>query len=222
VDRVICISQFTADEVLTLLRLPPDKISVVYNGCEFHPEEALPAEQAPDFQVPSEFFLFVGSLEPGKNLSLLIQVYRLAEKERIALPPLVVVGARWCGLTNEGQPPPGWHYLGRQPDSVLIYLFRRAMALVFPSKYEGFGLPVAEAMALGCPVICSPVASLPEVGGKAALFTELNVRAYFLAMQKVTKDASLRDELKRHGLKQSAKFSWNRCAEETLGVYRQA
>lgn len=222
VDRVICISRFTADEALTLLRLPHDKIEVVYNGCEFHPDEVQPAEQAPDFQVPSEFFLFVGSLEPGKNLSLLNQVYRLAEKERIALPPLMVVGARWCGLATEGQPPDGWHYLGRQPDAVLIYLFRRAMALLFPSKYEGFGLPVAEAMALGCPVICSALTSLPEVGGNAALFTELNVRAYFQAMQKVAKDASLRDELMRRGLEQSVKFSWKRCAEETLSIYRQA
>ena len=221
-DRIICISRFTADEAMALLNLPPQKLEVVYNGCEFHPDEGLPDEQPPSSRVPGEFFLFVGSLEPGKNLSLLKHVYSLAEKDSVALPPLVVVGARWSGVATEGQPPADWLYLGRQPDAVLVYLFRRALALVFPSKYEGFGLPVAEAMALGCPVICSPVASLPEVGGKAAVFAELNAGAYLAAMQTITRDVQLHEEVARRGLQQAAQFSWKRCAQETLQIYQEA
>src|SRR5947207_7675671 len=90
VDRVICISQFTADEALALLKLPHHKLEVIYNGCEFHPDEGSPAELPPPCRVPCEYFLFVGSLEPGKNLALLNQVYSLAEKKGIKLPALVI------------------------------------------------------------------------------------------------------------------------------------
>ncbi len=220
-DRVICISRFTADEAMQLIGLPASKIEVVPNGCDFHPDETPPAEQRPGFAVPPEFFLFVGSLEPGKNLALLRDAYQLAAGAGQALPPLLIVGARWEGVGTEGQPPAGWQYLGRQPDEVLVHLYRRALALVFPSKYEGFGLPVAEAMALGCGVICSPVASLPEVGGDAALFCEMSPAAYFKGMQQVSQDTALRERLVAAGRQQARKFSWARCAAETVAVYHQ-
>jgi len=219
-DRVICISRFTADEAMQLLGLPAARIEVVYNGCDFHPDEPAPAEQPPDFKLPSEYFLFVGSLEPGKNLALLNAAYQMAAAQSRALPPLVIVGARWAGVATEGAPPENWIYLGRQPDAVLVHLYRRALALVFPSKYEGFGLPVAEAMALGCPVICSPVASLPEVGGTAAYFVELSTAAYVAAMLRVGRDSGWRDELVEKGRQQAQKFSWLRCAAQTVETYR--
>ena len=221
-QRVICISQFTADEAIQLLGLSPSKIEIVYNGCDFHPLETPPAEAIPEFAVPSEFFLFVGSLEPGKNLSLLREAYALAARQGNRLPPLMIVGARWEGVAGEGQPPMDWHYLGRQPDAVLVHLYRRALALVFPSKYEGFGLPVAEAMALGCPALCGPVASLPEVGGDAALYAELTADAFCQAMLRLAGDESLRREMTAKGREQVKKFSWKKCAEQTAAVYRQA
>ena len=220
VDQVICISRFTAEEAMALLNLPASRFTVVYNGCEFHPSQPPPAEAKPGFPVPDEYFLFVGSLEPGKNLALLKKVYALAENENQLLPPLLIVGARWEGVGHEGPPPQGWHYLGRQPDEVLAYLYRRATGLVFPSKYEGFGLPVVEAMALGCPVVCSPVASLPEVGGAAALFTDMTPEAYFKSMRQVSREAGLRDDLIQKGVAQAARFSWDICAREVLEVYR--
>jgi alpha-1,3-rhamnosyl/mannosyltransferase len=218
-DRIICISRFTADEAMALLNLPAKKLAVIHNGCDFHPDES-PAEIKPGFDVPADFFLFVGSLEPGKNLALLKQVYALAGAEGRVLPPLLVVGARWEGVGNEGAPPKDWHYAGRQPDAALVYLYRHARALVFPSQYEGFGLPVAEAMALGCPVICSPVASLPEVGGDAAMFTEMTPAAYLNAMLRLNRDSGLRAELVEKGFAQAAKFSWKKCAGEVLDTYR--
>jgi len=219
-DRVICISRFTAEEAMALLNLPAAKLVVVHNGCEFHPSEPAPAEAKPDFTVPNEYFLFVGSLEPGKNLALLREVYALAESRNQVLPPLLIVGARWEGVGHEGPPPKGWHYLGRLSDQVLVYLYRHATALAFPSKYEGFGLPLVEAMALGCPVICSPVASLTEVGGEAALFTDMRPEAYLNAMRRVIREAGVRDELIARGFPQAAKFSWKKCAAEVLEVYR--
>jgi glycosyltransferase involved in cell wall biosynthesis len=221
-DRVICISRFVAEEGIHLLGISPSKIDVVYNGCEFHPSESPPPEQKPDFPVPAEFFLFVGSIEPGKNLSLLRAVYQLAEERSHRLPPLLIVGTRWLGVRNEGQPPSGWHYLGRQPDEVLVYLYRRASALIFPSKYEGFGLPVVEAMSLGCPVVCSPVASLQEVGGDAALFCKLQPDAYLDAIKRLSTEIGLREALVENGYRQARQFSWRRCAEETAEVYRSA
>jgi glycosyltransferase involved in cell wall biosynthesis len=219
-DQVICISRFTAEEAMALLNLPAARFIVVHNGCEFHPSEPVPLEAKPDFSLPNEYFLFVGSLEPGKNLALLKQVYALAESRKLLLPPLLIVGARWEGVGHEGRPPKGWHYLGRLPDQVLVYLYRHAAALVFPSKYEGFGLPVVEAMSLRCPVICSPVASLAEVGGAAALFAEMTPDAYLKCMRQVSCEGGLRGELIEKGLTQAAKFSWDKCASEVLEVYR--
>ena len=222
VDRVICISRFTADEAMALLGLPADKLEVVPNGGDFHPGESAPPEQTPDFAVPDEFFLFVGSLEPGKNLALLKECYRLAATEGKTLPPLLIIGARWAGVGTEGQPPAGWHYLGRQPDGVLVYLYRRALALAFPSKYEGFGLPLVEAMALGCPVICSPVASLPEVGGKAVFWSELTPQAYLSGLLELSRNPALRSDLVAAGRSQAAQFTWQRCAQGVAEVYRHA
>jgi alpha-1,3-rhamnosyl/mannosyltransferase len=219
-DRIICVSRFTAQEAMSLLGVATSKLEVVHNGCDFHPSETPPKEQAPDFQVPERFYLFVGSLEPGKNLALLKKVYSLADEARRRLPALLIAGARWLGVAGEGTPPPGWRYLGRPPDDVLVYLYRRALALVFPSKYEGFGLPVAEAMSLGCPVICSRTASLPEVGGNAVCYAEMDPASYLGAMERVAQDGSFRRELQERGLGQAAQFSWRRCASETVRVYQ--
>ncbi len=217
-DRVICVSQFTANEALRLLGLATEKIEVIYNGCDFSGREEVP-ESSPAEPAADEFFLFVGSLEPGKNLSLLRGAYLLAEDTGKPLPPLLVAGSRWEGVPREDLPPAAWRFLGRVTDDELVYLYRRAQALVFPSKYEGFGLPVIEAMALGCPVICSEVASLPEVAGEAAVYTEQTPQAYLQAMRSVLGDEGLRKEKADQGKIQSRRFTWARAARQTLDVY---
>ena len=214
-DRVICISRFTADEAVALLDLPASKIEVVHNGFDALPETS----EVPAFEVPPEFFLFVGSLEPGKNLSLLRVSYLMAESEGKPLPPLMIVGARWEGVARESAAPKNWHYLGRQSDGVLVHLYRRALALAFPSKYEGFGLPVLEAMAAGCPVVCSPVASLPEVAGDAAAFPDLTPADYLRVLRRVAGEPSYRDDLIARGAERVTAFSWRKCAAETADVY---
>jgi glycosyltransferase involved in cell wall biosynthesis len=219
-NRVICISQFTADEAMQLLGLPARQLVVVCLGSDFLDDEATSPEPPWPAEWPSEFFLFVGSLEPGKNLALLRETYRLAQDRRWALPPLMIVGARWAGVGTEGPPPAGWHYLGHQPDRILVSLYRRALALVFPSKYEGFGLPVVEAMRLGCPVICSPVASLPEVGGGAAVFAEMTPEAYLAALRRVCAEPAWRMDLVERGKVKAGQFLWRTCAQETAEVYR--
>lgn len=219
-DRVICISQHTANELVHLAQFPPDRLRVVHNGCDFHGAE-LP-ERPPETPPPGEFFLFVGSLEPGKNLALLREMYELASRRQVALPGLVIVGARFAGLVGEGAPPANWQYLGHQPDATLLWLYRRAQALLFPSKYEGFGLPLAEAMNQGCPVICSPISSLPEVTGDAALLPEQSAEAYLSAVQRLLSEPGLRDDLIARGRVQGKRFHWDRCAQETFAVYQEA
>lgn len=218
--RILCISRHTADEMMRLAGFPARQLEVVLNGCDF---QGTPTEAPPEgIRLPEAFFLFVGSLEPGKNLRLLRDMYELARTRGRTLPDLVIVGARFLGLAGEGAPPAGWHYLGHLPDPALVWLYRRARALLFPSKYEGFGLPLAEAMTLGCPVICSPISSLPEVTGDAALLPDQDPAAYLGAAERLLHDDALREELVRRGTARARLFTWDRCARETLEVYRKA
>lgn len=218
-DRVLCISRFTADEAIEHLGLDPRRIDVVHNGCDWHPGEPAPREQPPAAPIPDEFLLFVGSLEPGKNLNLLHRVWSRAAEEGKRLPSLVVVGSRWEGVPREQPHPRQWIYLGWQPDESLVYLYRRARALVFPSKYEGFGLPVIEAMSLGCPVVASAVASLPEIAGDAALLGPPDATWYRDALRELLAWPNVRADLIERGRKNAANFSWRRCASETAQVY---
>lgn len=218
--RILCISRYTADEMIRLAQFEADRLEVVHNGSDFDgtTPEAAPAE----IRVPEEFLLFVGSLEPGKNLVLLRAMYERAREAGHRLPDLIIVGARFHGLAGEGAPPTGWHYLGHLPDAALVWLYRRARALLFPSKYEGFGLPIAEAMRLGCPVICSPVSSLPEVAGDAALLPAQEPQPWLDAVRRLLSEPGLREELIARGRMQGQRFTWDRCARETLEVYRHA
>ena len=207
-DRVICISRFTADEAMALLGLPAGKLEVVHLAATLaEKEEAVPG-------LPGEFYLFVGSLEPGKNLAFLRALWH---EHGARLPPLVIVGARWAGVPGEGPPPAGWIYLGHQSDAALLALYRRAKALLFPSLYEGFGLPLLEAMTAGCPVICAPRASLPEVAGDAACLVELEPDRWRAALAGVERDAA---GWRQRGFARAREFSWEKCARETAAVYR--
>lgn len=234
-SRIIAVSRSTANDLVRLMGVPEAKITVIYEAADpvFAP---LPREEAKahlaeaGLRVPDEFILFVGTIEPRKNLHTLLQAYhRLRHDYRVDLP-LVLAGA------------PGWlhdnimkrvhelrleehvHFLGTvAANTALRGLYNLAVMLAHPAYYEGFGLTVLEAMACGTPVICSNAGSLPEVAGDAALLMAPDdTEAWAAAMYRLLQDTELRADLRARGLRQAARFSWEKAACETLAVYRQA
>jgi glycosyltransferase involved in cell wall biosynthesis len=174
---------------------------------------------------PERYLLAVGTLEPRKNLARVLRAFVQVKKQLPELPDRLLIAGRpgWGNVEGElllkNRQDISW--LGYVPDDDLKELYRKAQALVYPSLYEGFGMPVLEAMNLGCPVITSDRSSLPEVAGNAALYVDPeSVESIALAMRRILTQSFLRRELSELGFQQAAKFSWERCAAETVEVYQ--
>ncbi|HEU5229301.1 MAG TPA: glycosyltransferase family 1 protein [Ktedonobacteraceae bacterium] len=198
------------------------------------PEFALPQSLAfldsvrAKYRLPERFLLAVTTVEPRKNLVTLLDAYReLQEQSGASCPRLVIVGRKgWnCGdiLRYMQDLQETVIFPGHVSDQELVALYQMALCLVFPSLYEGFGLPVLEAMMAGCPVITSDSSSLPEVAGDAALLVNpLNATEIATAMQTVWQDEALRTSMTRNGRARAAHFSWRETARLTREVYALA
>jgi glycosyltransferase involved in cell wall biosynthesis len=226
---IIAISHTTKRDLVRHLGIPEERIFVVYHGVDhdlFRPVEERPIDEP--------YILFVGSEHPRKNLFTLLKAFKLLKgmDRRFRHLKLVKVGAAGGGeapfrertlkaiaqLGLDGDVV----FAGVVPDEELPAYYSGAECLVFPSLYEGFGFPVLEAMASGCPVIVSSAGSLPEVAGDAALVVEpLDARALAEAMHALLTDGSLRRRLVQRGLKRASQFSWEKAARETEAVYQQ-
>jgi len=218
---VIAISEFTAGKAVALLGLDRRRLRVIHSGCDYVGTD-VPAGTRPAALADNEdFFLFVGSLEPGKNLQLLVETWDLARKAGLDLPPLVVAGARWQGVGRESAPPGGWKYLGHIPETELIYLYRHARAFLFPSTYEGWGLPVHEAMALDCPVVACPLTAVPEAAGEAALLVEPRPEVWLDAIRSLLDDGARQCWIEQ-GRRRVRDFTWKATGEALWDTYRQA
>ncbi len=228
--HVITVSEFTRREVLALLGAPAAKVTAIPNGRDAR-YQPLTQAAVEDFrskkQLPSRFLLFVGTLEPRKNVPTLIRAYAEARAE-IGMPLLIGGGKGWryddifalvqeLGLERDVQ------FLGFLDSDELPHYYAAATALVYPSLYEGFGFPPLEALAMGTPVVTSDAASLPEVVGDAALLVPpQDVGALAHALVRVVRDVGLRAELRERGFVQARRFSWDRTAAETLRVLQAA
>jgi len=225
---VIAISNFTRDEVERLLHIPTERIHVTYPGVDgrFRP---YPPDQIATFRrqrcLPNRYLLYVGNLEPRKNLPRLVEAYAQIEQLDI---PLVLAGARGWGYADLFQRVEALELAGQVlfpgfvPPEELPLWYNGATALVFPSIYEGFGLPPLEAMACGTPVLTSNASSLPEVVGEAGLQVPPDdVDALAAALQQLVQDTELRAELGRRGLKRARRFTWERMAQETAALYQR-
>ncbi|MBI4789825.1 MAG: glycosyltransferase family 4 protein [Chloroflexi bacterium] len=228
---IIAVSECTKRDAITNYQLPPDKITVIYEGVNpaLKPitDPGCIAEARARYAKNLRFVLFLGTIEPRKNIPALLDALQVLRGR--GLPHRLLIAGRkgWLyhgvfehvrrtGMETEVD------FLDHVPDEDLPALFAACDAFVFPSLYEGFGLPPLEAMACGAPVICSNTSSLPEVVGDAALLVNpRDVGEIAGAIERVVRDTALKNELRVKGLAQAAKFSWERAARETLSVYQR-
>jgi glycosyltransferase involved in cell wall biosynthesis len=229
-QRVIAVSESTRRDIIQFFGVHGDRVVTVPNGVtgEFSPADP---DQVADFRrrrgLPDRFILFLGTLEPRKNLVRLIDAYADWRQTGSTSVKLVLAGGQ------------GWYYdqvfarvverdlshdvlfPGYVPAAELPWWYRAAELFVYPSLFEGFGLPVLEAMACGTPVITSTSSSLPEVAGSAALLVDpSDTAALTVAMTQVLTDQGCAADLSARGLQQAAGFSWSRTADATVRVYR--
>ncbi len=232
-DRIISVSYNTKEDMVRILGVEPEKITVVHEAAQpqFRPiKDRDKLEQVRRrYGIPGPFIYHMGNIEPRKNLVRLVRAFMLARQELHRPVHLVITGQKgW--LTGKlfrslGGLDLGGHviFTGYVPHQELPLLMNAARAFVFPSLYEGFGLPVLEAMSCGTPVITSRISSLPEIVGRAAVLVDPNdVESIAAGMVRVLEDQGLRWKLSAEGLVQARRFSWDKAAQETLRVLLQA
>lgn len=225
-ERVLTVSEFSRRELHRFYRVEAAKVAVIPNGvgAEFCPgmtEAAAAADGSilAGYGVTPPYILALGNIHPRKNLARVLQAYRLLQQQGLSPPPMVWVGLpRWdSGELLEQARLAGVVLPGFVAQADLPAFYRQATMLVYPSLYEGFGLPPLEAMACGAPVVTSNTTSLPEVVGEAALTVDpTNVEAITQAMARLLTDPPLRQHLQEAGLAQAKQFNWRRTAQQTL------
>jgi len=228
-DRIITISEASKRDIVRCYRVPEEKVSVTCLAASLPGLTTDQTLMSPDSGTapPKPYILNVGTLEPRKNLAGLLKAFARARSK--GLPhSLVVVGANgWgnspvAGLVNELRIKEHVHFTGFVDDQTLPRLYGGADFFVYPSLYEGFGLPVLEAMACGTPVITSNVSSMPEVAGEAALLVDPCSTAEISdAMLRLAGDEELQSQMRAKGIERAGHFSWERTAEQTWQIYQE-
>lgn len=236
--RVIAVSQFTKSEVQKLLPLPDERIEVVYNAIDErflhgHASQTDRELIAQRYQVNYPFILYAGAIRPHKNLVRIIEAFsalknELAKGRQLADLKLIIIGDDLSGHPRlrravvSGGVQNDVRFLGFVPIEVLRIFYDVAKIFVFPSLYEGFGLPPLEAMAHGTPVVTSNTSSLPEVVGNAAIMVNPeNVFEIQRALQRALLDTETREGMKQRGYEQAQRFSWTSSVSRILEIYRE-
>jgi glycosyltransferase involved in cell wall biosynthesis len=232
--RIATVSEYSRQDLIKTYKLPPEKVVVTHNGIGplFSADPASTGELAElrrRFGIERDFILAVGSLQPRKNLVRLIRAYAHLRSRNDGFDHQLVIVGRKLWLANEifaEVKRQEWArdviLTGYVSDEDLPAFYRAAYAFVYPSLFEGFGIPPLEAMACGTPVVTSNTSSLPEVVGDAALLIDpYDERDLANALLKIVYDEKLRAVLRERGLVQSKKFTWRNAAEKTLQLYRE-
>jgi len=233
-ERIICVSETTKRDVVSYYGVPTQKIKVIHHGIgsHFHTyyksnNDSRVKEVKQRYNIEHDFFLFVGTLEPRKNILTLIRAFYDLGELRTKYN-LVIAGKKgWqfseiFELVGELSLEDRVVFTGYVPDDVLVSLYNGARIFVYPSYYEGFGLPPLEAMACGTPTIVSNTSTLPEIVGSSALQVDPNnVKQLKQAILKILTDRKLEKNLIKKGLQNAKKFTWHKSASEMLNTYNQ-
>lgn len=231
-DYIITISNFSKESFLKYFpHYPEDRVAVVYLGNRPGLQPLSDSNKNNQIlkrlKIDGEYWLAVGTLEPRKNHRLLLKAYAQLVKNRNEKRMLVIAGGSgWMeesiqtevynlGIGHQTK------FMGYVSDEELAALYSSCFAFVYPSFYEGFGLPVLEAMSCGAPVITSQVSSLPEVAGESAIYIDPSSCESLVEAMKKVEDNNLRTNLKLTGVQQASKFSWKKVAEEVLKIYEK-
>jgi len=228
--RVLTVSESSKRDILRFVDAPPEKIDVIYNayderfGVEPREEDVVRVRER--YQLHDEFVLYAGNVKPHKNLERLIQAFDLVRRRGLDHLKLVLIGdeiSRYAALrraVHRHQLHKYVRFLGYLPETTLAVMYRLAGVFVFPSLYEGFGLPPLEAMASGTPVVTSNVSSLPEVAGEAAVLVDpYEPTAIADGIYRVLTDESLRRNLRQRGLARASQFSWEASVRRVRDIY---
>jgi len=231
-DQIVAVSENTKNDIIELVGVAPEKISVIYSGNNLFP----PAVSAPVISqfleaknIPGRFILYLGTIEPRKNISGLIQAFnQLKAKDQFIDLKLVLAGAEgWKNKSIYKEREASFYkkdiiFLGYISEQETEILYSRAQAFVYPSYYEGFGFPPLEAMAHDLPVVCSNVSSLPEVVGEAAiLINPFKPEEITSALEIILTDEKARQDLIEKGRERAKMFSWNKAAQEYLKLFKE-
>jgi glycosyltransferase involved in cell wall biosynthesis len=229
--RILTVSEASKRDILKFFNVPPEKVVVVYNAiderfsCEPLPEDV--ARVRARFQLDQRFVLYVGNIKPHKNVERLIEAFQALRRRDLHDIKLLIIGDEISSFpalrraVHRHKLHKHVRFLGYLPDETLAILYHLASVFVFPSLYEGFGLPPLEAMASGTPVVTSNVSSLPEIVGDAAILVDpYSVDAIEDGMRRVLTDPILAADMRRKGLLRARQFSWQQSVAKTLAIYR--
>jgi glycosyltransferase involved in cell wall biosynthesis len=231
-SRIMTVSEASKRDILEYYKVPAEKIDVIYNGiddrfCQTPAEEDVTRVRE-RYQLEDPFILYAGNVKPHKNLKRLIEAFDILRQGEFENVKLVMIGddiSKYAVLrhaVHRHQLHKHVRFLGFVPHRTLAVLYRLAGVFVFPSLYEGFGLPPLEAMASGTPVITSNVSSLPEVVGDAAVLIDpLQTEAIADAMRRVLTDEALRAAMRQRGLERARAFSWERSIARVREIYNE-
>jgi len=224
-NMIITGSNYSKQEILERTDFTEDKIRVIYHGID-HNLFRVYQDIELAFELPSKFILSVGSIEPRKNLLGLLKAYNLLDGSLKKEYKLILVGFKgWKNLEIMKlikQNQDSIEYLGYITDEELAKVYNLASLFVYPSLYEGFGLPVLEAMACGTAVVSSELSSLPEVGGDAPLYCNpYSIESIKEKIELVLSDTNLQKKMVQRGLEQAKKFSWEKSADEHIRVFQK-
>jgi glycosyltransferase involved in cell wall biosynthesis len=230
--RVLTVSESSKRDILRFVDVPPDKIDVIYNAYDerfgIEPAEEDVGRVRERYQLHDEFVLYAGNVKPHKNLERLIEAFHLVRNRGLDHLKLVLIGdeiSRYAALrraVHQHQLHKYVRFLGYLPEETLAVMYRLAGVFVFPSLYEGFGLPPLEAMASGTPVVTSNVSSLPEVAGDAALLVDpYSPDSIADGIFAILTDEGIRLDLRAKGLVRARQFSWEASVQRVREIYQQ-